>query len=376
MGLTTAIALLASANVFAAGPKLASEASNPLAIMLLIVIVALALVIALLGYVLLGAAEINLQRAKDKLYNASKVAQATLVITFCLFSSAVFAADGADAIATEVVSTTINLLSKFSYYTLLSVVGLEVLLILVMLWQVKALLAKEKLVVAIVAQEAKQPIWQKWWEKMNSFKPAHVVGDTGHNYDGIRELDNKLPPWWLYGFYACIVFAVVYMYRFEVVHSAPSTRQEYVIAMEQAEVEKEEYLKHAANKVDENSVTLLTEASALGEGKKLFGTACAPCHGPDGQGVVGPNLTDDFWLHKGGVKDIFKSIKYGVPEKGMKSWKDDFSPVQIAQIASYIKSISGTKPANAKEPQGDLFKEDASTATVDSTKPDNKLAAN
>jgi cytochrome c oxidase cbb3-type subunit 3 len=158
-----------------------------------------------------------------------------------------------------------------------------------------------------------------------------------------------------------------------VAHTAPSTIQEYEIAMAKAEVEKEEYLKHAANKVDENTVTLLTEATALGEGKKLFSTACAACHGPEAQGIVGPNLTDEYWLHKGSVKDIFKTIKYGVPEKGMKSWKDDFSPVQLAQITSYIKSLQGSKPANAKEPQGDLFKEEA-TATADTAKTDNKLA--
>ena len=161
------------------------------------------------------------------------------------------------------------------------------------------------------------------------------------------------------------------MYRYEVVHSAPSTHQEYDIAMAMAEIEKEQYLKLAANKVDENTVILITDAAALAEGKKLFGSSCAPCHGVDGQGVVGPNLTDDYWLHNGGVKDVFKIIKYGVPEKGMKSWKDDFSPVQIAHITSYIKSLHGTKPANPKEPQGDMYNEE-DTASTDSVQ--NKIA--
>jgi cytochrome c oxidase cbb3-type subunit 3 len=143
-----------------------------------------------------------------------------------------------------------------------------------------------------------------------------------HDYDGIRELDNNLPPWWLYGFYVCIIFSGIYLYRFHVSRSAPSSRQEYETAMANAEIEKEAYLKSAANKVDENTVTLLTDASALGEGQKIYSSSCAPCHGAEGQGVVGPNLTDDYWLHKGSVKDVFKTIKYGVPEKGMKSWKD------------------------------------------------------
>ena len=103
---------------------------------------------------------------------------------------------------------------------------------------------------------------------------------------------------------------------------------------------------------------------------------CAPCHGAEGQGVVGPNLTDDYWLHKGSVKDVFKTIKYGVPEKGMKSWKDDFSPVQIAQIASYIKSLHGSKPANAKEPQGELYKEDAMATEGTTGISDKKVAIN
>ena len=140
--------------------------------------------------------------------------------------------------------------------------------------------------------------------------------------------------------------------------------------MARAELEKEEYLKLAASKVDENTVTLITDAGALAEGKKLFGASCAPCHGADGQGVVGPNLTDNYWLHNGSVQDVFKVIKYGVPEKGMKSWKDDFSPVQIANITSYIKSLHGTNPANPKEPQGELYNEN--TASSDTT--NNKIA--
>ena len=144
--------------------------------------------------------------------------------------------------------------------------------------------------------------------------------------------------------------------------------------MANAALEKEEYLKTAASKVDENSVTYMTEAADLAKVKKIFGLSCAPCHGADAQGVVGPNLTDDYWLHQGGLKDIFKVIKYGVPEKGMKSWKDDFSPVQIAQLSSYIKSLHGSKPANAKEPQGELYKDDFGGTASDSSAVDTKTA--
>jgi cytochrome c oxidase cbb3-type subunit 3 len=365
-------ALFANYNVFAAGPPVPSEAGKPLAIILLVVIIALLLVIGLLAYVLLGAAEISLERSKQKTTSAN-VVQALVVAGLCLFSSTAFAQDAASATA-PVAATDYGGISAFSYYALITIIGLEVTVIMVMLYHVKALLAKEKIVIVVEQEEeAAVPRWKLWWEKMNSFKPAHEVVDTGHDYDGIRELDNKLPPWWLYGLYLCIVFAVVYIYRFELAHTAPSTLQEYEIAVAKAEVEKEEYLKHAANKVDENTVTLMTDVAALADGKKLFGSSCAPCHGPDGQGVVGPNLTDDYWLHKGGVKDVFKTIKYGVPEKGMKSWKDDFNPNQIAQLASYIKSLHGSKPANAKEPQGELYKDDP--AAIDSTKTKSAIAA-
>ena len=250
---------------------------------------------------------------------------------------------------------------------------------IVLVAQLKALLAKDKPVVVKEAVEAKPSSLKVWWEKVNSFRPMHEEAklEMDHEYDGIRELDNSLPKWWLYGFYACILFAVVYVYRFHVSDTGPSSEEEYVIAMAKADAEKEEYLKKSAGKVDENSVVLVTDAAALAEGQKLFGASCAACHGADGGGTVGPNLTDDYWLHKGSVKDVFKTIKYGVPEKGMKSWKDDFSPVQIANISSYIKSLHGTKPANPKEPQGELFTEQAAPSSDSTGKaPDEKLAVN
>ena len=107
----------------------------------------------------------------------------------------------------------------------------------------------------------------------------------------------------------------------------------------------------------------MSDASNLEAGKKIFTTTCAACHAADGGGMVGPNLTDNYWIHGGSIVDIFKTIKYGWPEKGMKSWQEDYSPVQMAQLSSYVKSLTGTKPAKAKEPQGDLFSD--STNNVD-----------
>jgi cytochrome c oxidase cbb3-type subunit III len=363
-----------SSKSFAAGPPQPSELNNSLAIVLLTVMIGLLLAIGLLAYVVRGAAELYVEKLKEAKQKAtSEAAKVVTVIALCLLSSVAFSQDGTTAAkaAEAPAKALVNYggLSAMSFYTMVGIIVLELIVLISLALQLKSFLAKEKPVVVVEEVEEKESVLAKWWSKMNSFKPVHeeVDMDLGHDYDGIRELDNKLPPWWLYGFYICVIFAGIYLYRFHVSHSAPSSEQEYAIAMAQADAEKEEYLKSAANKVDENSVALVTDAAGLAEGKKLFGANCSPCHGANAQGVVGPNLTDDYWLHGGGVKNVFKTIKYGVQEKGMKSWKDDFSPVQIAELASFIKSLHGTKPAGAKDPQGELYTEDAKGAS-DTTK--------
>jgi cytochrome c oxidase cbb3-type subunit 3 len=214
------------------------------------------------------------------------------------------------------------------------------------------------------------------WNKMNKFKPLEEEAsiDTGHSYDGIRELNNVTPPWFLAGFALSILFAIVYMYRYHVAESAPLQIEEYTIAVAEAKIQQEEFLKTQANKVDESSVVMLG-ADGIASGQALFASNCVACHGDKGQGAaVGPNLIDNYWIHKGGIKDIFKSIKYGWQEKGMKSWKDDFSPTQIAQISSYVYSLKGSTVAGAKEPQGDLYTEEkAAPAALDSAAVGNSM---
>jgi cytochrome c oxidase cbb3-type subunit 3 len=207
------------------------------------------------------------------------------------------------------------------------------------------------------------------WDKINAFKPMESEAsiDVGHDYDGIRELDNITPPWFVAAFAGTILFAAVYLYRYHVAYSAPSQIKEYEIAVKEAELRKLEDLKSQANFVDENTVTLLKEGE-YEEGKTIFKATCAVCHGNNGQGLVGPNMTDDYWIHGGSIKDIFTTIKYGVLDKGMKSWKDDYSPNQIAQLASYIKSLRGTNPPDQKAPQGDLYKEVPAPVAADTTK--------
>ena len=360
--------ITASGKVLAAGPRVPSELESPLAIALLLIMIGLLVAIGILCYVVIGAAKLHVEKLKEQSKTganaiASKVAS---VIVLCLLSTSLFAQT--EPVAGPAEPTGIGGLSTTSFNTMAGVIALEVLLLIILTVFLQTFLAKEKVRAAVhEAETVKEPLWKTWWIKLNSFKPVkeEAAITLNHDYDGIHELDNKLPPWWLYGFYACVAFACIYLYRFHVSHTAPSSLQEYETAVAQAEIEKQEYLETAASKVDETTVALLTDAAALESGKKLFTGTCAACHGAEGQGIVGPNLTDDYWLHKGGIKDVFKTIKYGVPEKGMKSWKDDFSPAQIAELASYIKSIHGTKPPAAKEPQGDLYKEE--TAVADST---------
>lgn len=178
---------------------------------------------------------------------------------------------------------------------------------------------------------------------------------TDHEYDGIRELDNNLPPWWVWMFYVTIIFAFVYLIYYHVLPYGMSQEEQYVAEVEQAEADRQAYLAQAKNLVDENTVQFLADASDLTKGKAIFTELCQQCHAADGGGGVGPNLTDQYWIHGGSIQDIFKTVKYGVPTKGMISWESQLRPVQMAQVSSYIQTLQGTTPANPKEPQGDLY---------------------
>ncbi|PJJ83539.1 cbb3-type cytochrome c oxidase N-terminal domain-containing protein [Mucilaginibacter auburnensis] len=173
-----------------------------------------------------------------------------------------------------------------------------------------------------------------------------------HEYDGIQELDNPTPAWFMYLFYGTIVFAFVYLMVYHVLGVGQLQDEEYKTEMAVANKQKEAFLAKSGSNIDEKSVKLSTDPGDLAAGKSVFTASCAPCHGVQGQGVVGPNLTDDYWLHGGSVNAIFKTIKYGVTDKGMPTWEKQLSPKQIADVANYIKSLHGTNPPNPKEPQG------------------------
>ena len=345
----------------AAGPAPVSSLENPLALTLIIMISILAIVVVLLAWVVNGAADVFITKYRNERKGAG--AATMLLVFLSIMASPAMAQDAAEA--APVVSTTIGGLDKTTFYFLVGVLFLELVAILYMLYNLQMLIKAEK-VRSIEAEEVVAAVKapkENWWSKFNKFKPVEEEADIdlGHDYDGIRELDNKLPPWWLYGFYLCILFAFVYLWRFHVTHTGPSSKEEYQIAMAKADKEKEAYLKKSASNVDENTVVML-DAAGIAAGQAAYITNCAACHGKLGEGTVGPNLTDDYWLHGGKINDVFKTIKYGVPEKGMRAWQEDLSPVKIAQVASFIKSIHGSNPPNAKEKQGEPYTEEAAPA--------------
>ncbi|GAB4492096.1 MAG: cbb3-type cytochrome c oxidase N-terminal domain-containing protein [Saprospiraceae bacterium] len=206
---------------------------------------------------------------------------------------------------------------------------------------------------------------KKYWEDA---VPIEREGEITfhHAYDGIRELDNRLPPWWVNLFILTIIWGAGYMWYYHWGGSGPSSEEEYKIQVETAKKEIAVALAGKANAIDESNVTALTDASALGEGELIFKNVCATCHGQRGEGAVGPNFTDEYWIHGGGIKNVFKVIKYGVPEKGMISWQTQLKPADIQKVASYILTLKGTNPPNPKAPQGDIWKEEG-VAVQDST---------
>ncbi len=173
-----------------------------------------------------------------------------------------------------------------------------------------------------------------------------------HEYDGIRELDNNLPPWWVWGFYFTIGFAIVYLLHFHILKTGDLQLAEYEKSVATAAEETAAYLDKMAMNVDENNVTLLTDDGALSTGKTLFEVNCVTCHNPDGSGnQIGPNLTDKNWIYGYDIKDIFTTVKYGRPN-GMPEHNSKLNPVQLQQVASYVLSLP---PAEGREPQGDII---------------------
>lgn len=201
------------------------------------------------------------------------------------------------------------------------------------------------------------PWWKKLYDKLNDTVPIDQEEDImlDHNYDGVRELDNNLPPWWKGVFYLSIAFAPLYIYFNHFSDYGMSSQEAYAVEIEEAADDVKAFLATQKNAVDETNVTFLADAGALSNGKIIYDSKCSVCHGKEGEGGIGPNFTDKYWLHGGSIGDIFKTIKNGVPEKGMIPWKTELRPSAMQEVASYIISLEGTSPANPKDPQGEPY---------------------
>ena len=227
---------------------------------------------------------------------------------------------------------------------------------------------------------AKSQTWEwKWgkrmYNKLLGSKPIEEEGEIilDHNYDGIKELDNSLPPWWVYLFYATILFGVVYLVRFHIMGDY-TQQEEFEQEMEVARLEIEEYKKTAKDLVDVNTVELLTDAADLAAGKKIFEVNCVVCHMADGGGGIGPNLTDDNWILGGGIKNVFNTISEGGRDgKGMVAWKSILKPAEMAQVSSYLLTFVGTTSANPKAPEGDIWIDPDAQADTEEAPPEQAI---
>ncbi len=207
-----------------------------------------------------------------------------------------------------------------------------------------------------------------WWARMiEKFNFANTIEEEeeillDHNYDGIKELNNHLPPWWTNLFYLTIAFSVVYVLVYHVFNVMPLQEEEYNLAMADAAEQMDLRLASAEEDfVDETTVEFINTSEAMTEGATLYTRNCVVCHGVSGEGSIGPNLTDQYYIHGGDIRDIFTVIKYGVQEKGMIPWQTSLTPSQMQNVASYIYTLEGTNPANAKDPEGQMYTRDEST---------------
>lgn len=337
---------------------------NLLAYLLVITTVVLAIIIWGLGQVLVALS----RQALDKAKQAGTTAAMILTGIFLLAGGGAYAQDAAAAAAEVTVLPNYGGLTANEFYLLVSVIFIEVLTIIYLGFGIRRVY--NELLPQQAAAAAKESQWATWWAAMDKKfftkavpveKEADVLLD--HDYDGIRELDNSLPPWWKYGFYVTIGVAFVYIINFHVMGNGKNPTQEYLAEMDKARIEKEIYDANNKDKIDEKAVPL-ADANGIARGKEIFNADCWACHGKLGEGGAGPNLTDNYWIHKGSLNDIYMSIKTGYPDKGMQSWAVKYTPKQMSEIASYITTLKGTNPPNGKAPQGDLFEDAAAGSTA------------
>ncbi len=343
-----------SAQQAAPAVKAGGTFSNMVPIMMLIIALVLAFVIYAMGQVLITLIRQVLDKRGGTIFSV-------ILVVVCSLLPAVSGAQDAGTVVVKVANN-YGGLSATGFWSFVSVIGIEIIAILFLLFFIKRIQDELQPQPEKSAAPTTDRL-KKWWIKTNNkfftravpvAKEADILLD--HDYDGIKELDNSLPPWWSWGFVLTIIFSVVYLLHFHVLGSGKNPTEEYQAAMQKAAVELEAYNAKNMDRIDELHLKMST-AGGITEGNEIFQQVCWACHGKEGEGGAGPNLTDDYWMHKGSLADVYHSIKTGYPDKGMQAWEKQYTPKQINNLASFIKTLKGKKPANAKAPEGEFYEE-------------------
>jgi cytochrome c oxidase cbb3-type subunit 3 len=353
-------------------PNKSTYFSNALFDTLLVAIILLLILIVAMSGVLknLTQSEYFQEKYNTKQSGSDGPKIIALLALFSFVGNQLLAQEATTLIAVVKDDGLIGGLDSFTFYSMIAFMIIEGIINVVLFNLIKGFIKTNKVPKQAIVEGKVQVVKEKTiLDKLNASvdldKEVEIMLE--HDYDGIRELDNNLPPWWKYGFYLTIVVSIIYLINYHVIDTGDLQITEYNKELATAKTQIDEFMKLSASNVDETTVKML-EGADITAGKEIYASNCIACHGKLGEGGVGPNLTDSYWLHNGGIADIFKSIKYGWTDKGMKSWKEDLSPMQIAQVASFIKTLAGTNPPNGKAPQGDIFTETGSKAINDSTK--------
>ncbi len=368
--MSSSVAAMAQDEVTAV--KEVSSSTNMLALTMIFVALILAFVIYALGQVLVTLTRQVFEKQKE---SSAKVLSLLFLLGFSLLSFSGFSQEVATE---EIVKVVPNYggLSSTAFWTLATVIIIEIIAIIFMMSFIGRMKAE-----LMPAKESKPLRILEWWKRMDKkvFTAAVPIEkeadiELDHEYDGIKELDNSLPPWWKWGFIITIFISIIYLLHFHGFGNGKNPTEEYEAELVKAKAQLEAYAAKNKDKIDESNI-VMSDAAGIAAGEKIFQQVCWACHGKAGEGGAGPNLTDDYWIHKGSLTDIYMSIKKGYPDKGMQAWEKQYSPKQISDLTSYVKMMGGTNPPGAKAPEGDLYSDEAiadstvvATAVVDSVK--------
>jgi cytochrome c oxidase cbb3-type subunit 3 len=320
---------------------------------------ALAVILIILILVLNGA--ISSLASNKSVLEQLKSKKGLNTILIVLFTGLGISASAQDMAAPSIVVVEPNYGMVFWMFVLVDLVLLTIVIVQLSVLNGLTRAIKGEAIASDESIVAPEPVGiQKFWEKLTDAVPLEREEEvmTDHEYDGIKELDNKLPPWWVWMFNLSIIFAVVYFAYYQVFPSSdlPVSIREYNEEMAEAAEEIAAYKAKFGSGVDETTAELITDPARLENGKKIYTANCVSCHMADGGGGIGPNFADEYWIHGGDIKDLFTTIKYGVITKGMIPWKDQLKPEEMEDVASYIlTAFPGTTPENPKDPQGELY---------------------